>query len=46
MRTEYMCLLVAVLSALAAPALGQIPDNRGVGLDPEDSVPPGPAPKP
>ena len=40
MRTDYMCLLVAVLSALAVPAFAQVPDNRGVGLDPEDSVPP------
>ena len=40
MRTDYMCVLAAVLSALAAPALAQVPDNRGVGLDPEDSVPP------
>ena len=40
MRTDYVCVLVAVLSALAAPALAQVPDNRGVGLDPEDSVPP------
>ena len=42
MRTEslYMCVLAAVLSAVAAPALGQVPDNRGVTLDPEDRVPP------
>ena len=42
MRTEslYVCLLVTVLCAFAAPADAQVPDNRGLKLDPEDSVPP------
>ena len=42
MRTDspYMWLLAALLSAAAVPAAAQVPDNRGVTLDPEDSVPP------
>ena len=44
MRTDviYAGVLLAVLWAagLAAPALAQVPDNRGPRLDPEDSVPP------
>ncbi len=36
----YACALAALLSAVAAPAFAQVPDNRGVTLDPEDSVPP------
>ena len=44
MRTEALCraVLFAVLwaAATAAPAAAQVPDNRGLKLDPEDSVPP------
>ena len=42
MRTEplYVCLLAMVLCAFTAPADAQVPDNRGLKLDPEDSVPP------
>ena len=46
MRTESLtmgtrvCLLAALLCAVAVPAAAQVPDNRGVALDPEDSVPP------
>ena len=44
MRTDalYKGVLLAVLwtAGLAAPALAQVPDNRGPRLDPEDSVPP------
>ena len=46
MRTESLtmctrvCLLAALLWAVTVPAAAQVPDNRGVALDPEDSVPP------
>lgn len=46
MRTESLtmgtrvCLLAALLCAVTVPAAAQVPDNRGVALDPEDSVPP------
>ena len=42
MRTESLtiCVLAALLCATAAQAAAQVPDNRGVTLDPEDSVPP------
>ena len=42
MRTESLtvCALAALLWAMAGPAAAQVPDNRGVALDPEDSVPP------
>ena len=37
----YMSVLVAVLwASLAGTALAQVPDNRDLKLDPEDSVPP------
>ena len=38
----YIGVVLAVLAcgSLAAPALAQVPDNRGPRLDPEDSVPP------
>ena len=42
MRTESLtiCVLAALLCATVAQAAAQVPDNRGVTLDPEDSVPP------
>ena len=43
--TLYICVvlagvLFAALCAPAMPAMAQMPDNRGLKLDPEDSVPP------
>ena len=42
MRTESLttCVLAALLCAITVEAAAQVPDNRGVTLDPEDSVPP------
>ena len=42
MRTETLtiCVLAALLCAITVQAAAQVPDNRGVTLDPEDSVPP------
>ena len=42
MRTDFpgLWLLAALLFAAATEAAAQVPDNRGVTLDPEDAVPP------
>ena len=41
MRTETICGAAALALLLGAgPAFGQVPDNRGLKLDPEDSVSP------